>query len=218
MKYQKTNISFILIKVIATVGCFSLIGQLYLILANRKLSILETVIQYFSYFTILSNLLVTICCISLIKKDLKLINFFSKSTTLTAVTVYITVVGLVYNAILRFLWAPEGLQKLIDELLHTVIPLLFTIYWLLFVPKNFLKWKNVYAWLIFPFIYCIYILCRGAVTRLYPYPFINVVTLGYKTVYTNICFLVLAFLLIGLSFIAIAKLLSKNYLKTSGLH
>jgi len=52
---------------------------------------------------------------------------FFEAGVITAITVYITIVGLVYNVILRFLWKPEGLQFIVDELLHTVIPLLLLV-------------------------------------------------------------------------------------------
>ena len=213
-KFNKISLTLIFLT-----GWVALIGQLYLILLNRKLSIPETIIQYFSYFTILSNLLVTIACTTLLLKPSSTIGkFFSKPTTLTALTIYITVVGLVYNIVLRFLWAPQGLQKLVDELLHSVTPLLFITYWYIYVSKSLLKWNHVYLWLVFPFIYCIYILVRGAITRLYPYPFIDVDILGYNTVFINITFLVAAFLFIGLLFIGIGKLSSKKHLKTNKLH
>ena len=214
---NKLNRNFLIL--ILLIGWVALTGQLYLILLNRKLSIPETIIQYFSYFTILSNLLVTITSTILLFKPTSTIGkFFSKPTTLTALTIYITVVGLVYNLILRFLWAPHGLQKLVDELLHTIMPLLFITYWYICVSKSLLKWKQVYLWLVFPFIYCIYILVRGALTGLYPYPFIDVAILGYNTVFINIAFLVAAFLFIGLLFIGIGKLSSKKHLKTNSLH
>ena len=216
---QIGRINKIIIAIIFLIGWVALIGQLYLILLNRKLSIPETILQYFSYFTILSNLLVTIACTVLLFKPTSTVGkFFYKPTTLTALTVYITIVGLVYNVILRFLWAPQGLQKLVDELLHTVMPLLFITYWFIYVPKSSLKWNKVYLWLLFPLIYCIYILLRGALTGLYPYPFIDVRTLGYNNVFINIALLVIAFLFTGLFFIGIGKLSSKIYLKTNKLH
>ena len=213
-KFNKISLTLIFLT-----GWVALIGQLYLILLNRKLSIPETIIQYFSYFTILSNLLVTIACTILLFKPTSIAGkFFSKPTTLTALTIYITVVGLVYNVVLRYLWAPQGLQKLVDELLHSIIPISFITYWYICVSKSLLKWNHVYLWLVFPFIYCIYILVRGAITGLYPYPFINVATLGYNTVFINIAILVAAFLFIGLLFIGISKLSSKKHLKANSLH
>src|SRR4051812_38806133 len=99
--------------------------------------------------------------------------------------VYITVVGLVYNLILRQLWKPAGLQFVDDELLHSVIPFLFILYWLMFVPKSELKWKDVLFWLIYPLIYLICILIRGALSGFYPYPFINTDDIGYYETFIN---------------------------------
>ena len=113
---------------IVSLGWFALIAQFYLIIVNRTVSIPETIIRYFSFFTILMNLLVAVCFTSFLNKKQKSSAFFSKITTLTAITVYILIVGIVYNVILRFLWKPEGLQKVIDELLHTVIPILCLIF------------------------------------------------------------------------------------------
>ena len=71
---------------------------------------------------------------------------------MTAIAVYITIVGLVYNSILRFLWKPEDLQWIVDELIHSVIPLLFISFSLLILPKGKLHWKSVLAWLLYPLI------------------------------------------------------------------
>ncbi|HEV8081648.1 MAG TPA: Pr6Pr family membrane protein [Chitinophagaceae bacterium] len=108
--------------VITITGWFALIAQLYLIILNRVTTVPGTIIRYFSFFTILTNILVALCCtVLLINKNKRWYKFFSNSKTITAITVYITVVGLVYNLILRFLWRPQGLQLLVDELLHSVI-------------------------------------------------------------------------------------------------
>jgi len=90
---------------------------------------------------------------------------------------------------------------------------LFFIYWLLFVPKETLKWKNVLPWMIYPFIYCIYTLARGALVKFYPYPFIDVEVLGYATVFRNIAGLIVVFLIISLLLVAIGKYMTKR--KTS---
>ena len=116
--------------ILAVCGWFALIAQFYLIMVNRVASIPETIIRYFSFFTILTNLIVAVCCtVILLKPSSSTGKFFSRPTILTAIVVYITVVGIVYNTVLRFLWNPQGLQLIVDELLHSVIPLLFIILW-----------------------------------------------------------------------------------------
>lgn len=194
----------------AIAGWFSLILQLYLILENRRLSIPATLVQFFSYFTILTNILVALACTFKLMPKSRYTPFFAKPKIMTAITVYIFIVGLVYNLILRQLWSPTGAQKLVDELLHTVIPLISLLYWLLFVSKQTLQWKNVLPWMWYPFLYLIYILIRGAITDLYPYPFMEVNTLGYTKVIINSILLTVTFLFFSLLFIGIAKILSRN--------
>ncbi|HQW85412.1 MAG TPA: Pr6Pr family membrane protein, partial [Ferruginibacter sp.] len=192
--------------VIMLLGWFALLSQLYLILQNGPGTIIEIVIRYFSFFTILTNLIVVICSTVLFfKKKNGFGYFFSRPSTVTAITVYITIVGVVYNVILRFLWQPQGLQYVTDELLHTVIPILFILIWFLFVPKNELKYKNVFGWLIYPFVYIIYIALRGYITGEYPYPFINVGQLGYFKTAINTGILVIAFLALSIFLVAIGK-------------
>jgi hypothetical protein len=124
--------------------------------------------------------------------------------------VYITIVGLVYNLILRFLWEPQGWQRIVDELLHTLIPILFILFWILFVPKNNFKWKDSIPWLAYPFAYTVFILIRGIISGYYPYPFINVTMLGYNKALLNGIGLLIAFLAFSLLYIGIGKLAGRH--------
>ena len=208
LEFKFKNI-YLFVLIIA--GWFALIAQLYLIILNRVTAIPETIVRYFSFFTILTNILVAVCCtILLLNKMNGLFNFFSNPKTIAAITVYITVVGLVYNLILRFLWKPQGLQLLVDELLHTLIPVLFIFFWLLFLPKAGLKTKDILPWLMYPFIYIIYILIMGAFSGFYPYPFIDVKTIGYNKVFLNSGILVIVFVVFSLLFVAIDRYGKKN--------
>ena len=202
--------SFFLI-LIAITGWFALASQLYLIIQNRVVSVAETIIRFFSFFTILTNLIVAICVtVLLLKPNSKWGRWFLKPAIFTAITVYITIVGVIYNVILRFLWQPQGLQYVTDELLHTVIPLLFILFWFLYVSKTGLKYKNALPWLIYPLLYVVYTAIHGAITGFYPYPFVNVGELGYGKVLINTCGLLIAFLGLSLFLIAVAKFVSRK--------
>src|SRR6185437_5722524 len=84
----------------ACLGWFALIFQFYLILANRQASVPETVIRYFTFFTILSNLLAAVCfSFLLFSPRSRWGKFFSASPAITAITSYIVLVGIVYNII-----------------------------------------------------------------------------------------------------------------------
>lgn len=211
MESTSTKAPVFYLAITAILGWFALAAQLYLIIQNRVASVAETVIRYFSFFTILTNIIVALCVtILLVKPNSKWGNFFSRPVTLTAITVYITIVGIVYNVILRFLWQPQGLQYVVDELLHTIIPILFILLWVLYVPKLELKYRNALPWLLYPFLYVIYTAVRGEITGYYPYPFIDVIQLGYSKVIMNSVGLVIAFSGLSLFLVAIGKFMSRN--------
>ncbi|HEY0041107.1 MAG TPA: Pr6Pr family membrane protein, partial [Flavisolibacter sp.] len=184
--------------------------QLYLMLQNRTETVGETLIRFFSFFTILTNILVAVCLTSVVVRHKKMEGFFSSPITLSAVTVYILIVGLVYNLVLRSTWSPQGLQMLVDELLHAVIPVFVFVFWLLFVRKDELKGGIVYRWLLFPFAYLIFILLRGSSSGFYPYPFINVPVIGYTKVINNTLILMGVFLLFSFLLVGLAKLLLRK--------
>jgi hypothetical protein len=195
----------------AFLGWFAVIAQLYLILENRAQSIHYAIAQFLSYFTILTNIIVAfIFTVLIIKNQSVLKTFVSRSNTLTATAVYIFVVGLIYNFVLRQLWVPEGLQRLVDELLHLIMPILYLIYWFLFVPKKDLQWKDAVIWLVYPFIYLIFILIHGELTNFYPYPFVNVTSLGYSEVLYNSGVIMTFFIFISLLFIGIGRISKKE--------
>lgn len=194
----------------ALLGWFAVITQLYLMMENRVVSVPGTLLRFFSFFTIDTNIIVALCFTFIfLGSKYRLGRFFSKASTMTAITVYITIVGIVYNVILRSLWEPQGMQKTVDELLHSVIPALFIIFWLIFVPIEQLKWKNAFPWLIFPILYMAYAIVHGAITRFYPYPFVDVNDLGYTKALLNAAGILLVILLLSLALIATGKLMKK---------
>jgi hypothetical protein len=201
---------------IAIIGWLALLLQFYLAI-NKYLSMgrsmAGSVIQLLSYFTILTNLLVALSLtVILIQPRSGLGAFFAKPSVSTSIAVYITVVGLVYNLVLRPLWKPEGLDQIADELLHSVIPLMYIIYWLILVPKGSLKWKQLVWGLAYPLVYSVYALIRGDLTGLYPYPFMDVLVHGYYTVFSNMLVVLAVFLLISLIFLFVDRKMKIIYL------
>ncbi|WP_118976399.1 Pr6Pr family membrane protein [Taibaiella koreensis] len=186
---------------------FALVLQFALIPENPEIPAATAIVNYFSYFTILSNILVALC---LTASALGRRGFFLKPGTQTAIVIYIVIVGLVYNAVLRFQWAPKGMARLADELLHSVAPLLFLVYWLLFTSKEQLQWKHIPAWLLFPLIYLGYTLVRGSLMHFYPYPFLDIDKLGYASAVLNCLWVTIAFILCSLLFVALAKAWKKK--------
>lgn len=194
----------------AAICWFALIFQLYLIFQNRTTSAVEALMRYFTFYTILTNILVAVSFTAEVIHKNKNQLFFTQPSSLAATVVYISVVGLVYNVVLRFAWEPTGLQRVVDELLHLINPVYFILYWLILVPKIKLKWSKLFSWLLYPAIYLVIIMVRGAFTKYYPYPFVNMATLGYQKVAINCVFVLLAFMFFSLLIIVISRSLVKR--------
>jgi hypothetical protein len=194
---------------LAIITWLALILQLYVSIKNTATNGLTPFIatwNFFSYFTVLTNLLIAICLSFILLSPFSSAGrFFSKPTTIAAIALYIFIVGLTYNIILRFIWEPRGLQKWVDEALHVVVPLLFLFFWLFFVQKGSLKWKHTFRWLIYPAVYLVYALLRGEYSGFHAYPFINTAELGYGCVMLNAAGLMLAFIGIGLLFVSVDR-------------
>lgn len=181
---------------IAFFAWFALVFQLYLSKGS--------VINFLSYFTILSNLLIALSLtFSILSNKAKISVFFSGISVQTAIALYIIVVGLVYNLILRDIWTPTGWQLIVDNLLHVLNPVLYILYWIFYSPKDKLNWKNGIYWTVFPIIYLLYSLIRGAIFKWYPYPFLNAENIGYQKVFMNVVLMIVLFFIAGLLLIVI---------------
>lgn len=194
---------------IAILAWSALALQLYLILLPPTgNAALVTVVRYFSYFTILTNLLVALALsIPLLLPKSAAARFTSSANAQASLLVYIVMVGLINALILRGQWSPTGLAKLADVLLHDVVPVMYVAYWFLFAPKAGLRWKSAVLWLAYPLVYMAYTLIHGAVSGWYPYFFIDVGINGYPHALLNASKLILAFLLGGLLVVAAGRLL-----------
>ena len=170
-----------------SIGWCAITAQFFLMLENRQADIPETIIRFFSFFTILTNILVVLFLTTSIFRLKKFpFNLFLSKGTLTAITAFIVIVGLVYQIVLRQIWEPTGLQYIVDELLHTIIPLFMLGYWFFNIRKEDLLLKPVFNWLIYPSIYLIFIIVRGSLSGYYPYPFLNIKEIGYESFLINI--------------------------------
>jgi len=166
-------------------------------------------IQILSYYTIQTNLLIAVAMTSIwLFPTSNLGRFFSKTSVLTAIAVYILIVGLIYATVLKGIWQLTGLFKLTDVLLHELSPVTYLLFWFFVVPKESLRWSLLFPWAVFPLTYLFYALCRGAYTGDYPYPFVNAAKFGYPQVAVNAFFVLLIFTVLGSLLIGISRRLA----------
>ncbi len=195
----------------ALVG-FALILQFYLT-ANLVVAqgghLVTAMLVFLDFFTILTNILVLAALTApWIAPESRLAAFFRRPVVLGAIASYIAIVGIVYTLLLLDFRASEGPPLWADVLLHDISPVLFVIYWLLLVPRGWLHWRHPVLWLGYPLSYVVYAMLRSTVTNRYPYPFIDVAALGYARVFCNVIMLSCGFLIVGLVFVAIDRILS----------
>ncbi|MGH0429864.1 Pr6Pr family membrane protein [Bacillus hominis] len=140
-------------------------------------------VNFFSYFTIESNILVAVI---LLLSSLGTATFGRSEqfgVLRGAATVYILTTGLIYFLLLRGL--EESLQTPIpwvNTVLHYIMPLAMILDWVINPPTKTITWKQATSWLIFPILYVIYSLIRGPFVNWYPYPFLDPRIGGYGKV------------------------------------
>lgn len=190
----------------AVIGWFALGLQLLLILtADSDISVGGRAVNFFSYFTILSNILAALVLTSAWRGGGI---FLGRPGVQTAATLYMTITGLVYTFILAGIWAPTGWAFVADALLHYVMPVVVVLFWFLFVRKGTLTTRSIVWMMAFPIVYAAYSLIRGPIVEWYPYPFLDVGDLGGGRVAANIVAMIVAFLVVGAIYLGLDRLLS----------
>jgi hypothetical protein len=195
---------------IASLGWTALVLQLYMSVESAAVlgqSVSGAVFAYLSFFTVLTNLAISICltCAACEPGDE---SFWNWPEVQTALALYILVVAIVYAAVLQGLWVPKGLEFLTERFFHLVMPLLYMGFWLFVTPKGCLRLSDQIQWQIYPLAFMCYTLIRGAMVGTYPYPFLDVALYGYETVLRNSLFLLALFLTLGTFLIVIDWLLA----------
>jgi len=165
---------------------------------SEGFSLGESVVHVLSFFTLHANVaLALVVSLPLVLRSGRLYDWASAAWTQGAVTVYITMVALIYHLVIRDLWSPSGITLWMDIILHYLSPIGWWIYWIS-APKGYLKSSYAWSWLVFPFLYIVFILVRGHVASFYPYPFLDVERIGLVTVLFNIAGMSLLFWCMGL--------------------
>ncbi len=88
---------------------------------------------------------------------------------------------------------------------HAIVPIAFTLHWLLLEPKGALKWRDLWPWLAYPLIYCVYAMVRGGFDGKYPYFFLDPTDIGVMGVAAYVAGLVVAFAVVGATIMGYAR-------------
>lgn len=170
---------------VAALAAVALVGQAVITIDRDR-----SFVNYVSYFTIESNLLVLVTCVLLVARPDRGGTAFAilRLASLTA----ITVTGLVYATILAGNVDFEGAEWWFDKMFHYVVPVMSVVGFLAFRPRTRLTWTALWS-LAFPVAWVAYTLVRAEVaepvfdltpttTAAVPYGFLDVAELGAPTV------------------------------------
>ena len=194
---------------IAAIGWLALALQLTVsitMLTSDGHSLAGAVWRYLGYFTILTNLIVAVT-MTRVAQGRWPGGTLPDVPAITGVVLTIAIVCVTYDLLLSGRVPAMGpLWWTADRLLHYVVPVLSVGWWLVWVPKQALGAAHPPRWLIFPALYLVYAIVRGAVDGWYPYYFIDAGALGYAQTLTNALVLSAAMLVAGYVVVGVVAL------------
>ncbi|MBG6237208.1 small-conductance mechanosensitive channel [Mycetocola sp. CAN_C7] len=131
--------------------------------------------NFFSFFTIQSNVLAAVSllvgawyCFTQPKDP----PWFSLA--LAATVTYMATTGVVYNLLLRQVSLDQvSTLGWSNEILHLVAPIYLMLVWLFSPGRTPVPWNRLGVIVVYPVVWSIYTMLRGALTGWYPYPFLN---------------------------------------------
>lgn len=180
------------VKRVATIVAFAitfgvLVFQVFLTVNSRLAngdSLVGALVFYFTFFTILSNLMVAAVYLS----DLvawRWLDWWRTPWVRGMMAAAIVLVMIVYHFLLLGLVQMDIWFTIADRTLHYIDPTMYALWWLLFQPHGRVKWGDLPKMLVYPLIYVAWAMARGAVVNEYPYPFLAADKLGYPQVMLN---------------------------------
>jgi hypothetical protein len=139
--------------------------------------------NFFGYFTTQSNIILMVAFFAsayfiLSRKAQPSWVVFLRA----AATTVIILVGLVYNTLLSGASLAGSFDlRWSSNILHVIIPIYALLDWILFADRKKLPYSKLWLVLIYPIVWIVVILIRGATDGWVPYPFLDPAT-GYGSV------------------------------------
>lgn len=161
-----------------------------------------SVVNYFSYFTVLSNVMTVIVMAvgGLVDPPGRNWQLFRG-----AVTLYMVITGIIYAVLLSNIDVGVA-SDWTNDVVHRIMPVVVLVDWVLLPSKTRITEAQSLIWLTFPLVYGVYSLIRGPFVDWYPYPFLDPRTQGYPAMVVGIVVLTVAFVLMALAVNAVGRL------------
>lgn len=142
------------------------------------------VFNVFCYFTVQSNIVVGVTSALLFVRPQRENEAFRVLRLAGLAAIVVTFV--IYHTALSHLVDLDGWAKLADQLLHTLVPVLTVVGWVVAGPRGQAEKRTAWLALLPGAAWVVFTLVRGELTDFYPYPFVDVEQYGYARVALNI--------------------------------
>jgi uncharacterized membrane protein len=160
--------------------------------------------NFFGFFTMQSNIITAVVLLLA-----ALATFAGRQQTPLLVlaracaTTYIVIVGIVYNTLLVGLEGGVSLEWA-NWVLHVAFPIYAALDWIFFGDHTAPPWKQLWLVLIFPVLWTVVVLIRGATDGWVPYPFLDPST-GYGSVAIYCLVIFIATIIVGAVVFALSR-------------
>jgi hypothetical protein len=160
-------------------------------------------VNYFSYFTIDSNLIaIGVLVAAALNRDR------ASTPRLDLVrggaVVYMSITGIVFTLLLSNTDVDTAIPW-VNSVVHELMPMVMLADWLITPPAARLRMRQGVLWLSFPLVWIVYTIIRGAIVNLYPYPFLNPANGGYASVAVYCVAILLAMLVVSALVVVLAN-------------
>src|SRR4051812_36746599 len=186
--------------------------------SGRGGSVLGVVLNFFSFFTIDSNVIgIVVLAIGAVLLIVRTGDDPDWVTGLRAAAVtYLVTTGVVYNLLLRNIPLPQGTTVAwSNEVLHVIAPIYLLVDWLFAPGRTPLRLRAVWGIAAFPIVWAVYTLMRAPIAAdpvtgvqpWYPYPFLNPHTSpnGYLSVSFYVLLIAVVILVAGYGVVWVSR-------------
>jgi hypothetical protein len=170
---------------------------------------LERILDWLTYFTILSNIVVAIVLTVLVVRP----GYFARTDRVGAAwralrldsILMIVITGVVYNLLLAE--GPKtGWDFASNSLQHIITPIVTVIVWLFAGPRGLINIRVIGLSMILPLAWALFAILRGAVVGSYPYPFLDVSTNGLVSVVAFVLAILVVAVILAFAFMGLDAL------------
>lgn len=145
---------------------------LTLIAVAAQLQKSPNIINFFSFFTIQSNVigaLVLLVAAILVPKGTR-----NWALIRGAAVIFLVLTGVIYNTLLVDITAElQTTIPWVNNVLHIVMPIVMLVDLMIVPLSHRLQWREATIWAVYPLMYLVYSLVRGHFVDWYPYPFLD---------------------------------------------